>query len=276
MHLRFLLGGTGNQIFQIATSSSDTKFSSFFLNGQVCKILRLTHHEDLKLVKDVPLILNLIALPAVALDVFLYWIFSVSIFTDFDLNRLKGKSLFSLLSIGYFQNFASDTYRTDFFSKYVTKEATMDIVLHLRAGDYLTNANVERFGKLPADYFSEALRSSYKEQEDLFQIVLASNDKSAAEQMQRELKIERCQIEASSLESMIKRSLNSFCFIASNSTLSYWIAVARSEIGRDSIVPKPFQKSNDFCLPKEKILEIPVEYRTSGMVIPPQISVVQK
>ena len=260
MHLRFLLGGTGNQIFQIATSSSDTKFSSFFLNGQVCKILRLTHHEDLKLVKDVPLILNLITLPAVALDVFLYWIFSVSIFTDFDLNLLKGKSLFSLLSIGYFQNFASDKYRTDFFSKYVTKEATMDIVLHLRGGDYLTNANVECFGKLPADYFSEALRSSYKEQEDLFQIVLASNDKSAAVQMQRELKIERCQIEASSLESMIKRSLNSFCFIASNSTLSYWIAVARSEIGRDSIVPKPFQKSNDFNVPKDKILEIPVEY----------------
>ena len=58
----------------------------------------------------------------------------------------------------------------------------------------------------------------------------------------------RLQYDETDLESMLERSINAEVYLASNSSLSYWIALLRGP-QRLTITPRPFNKTGTLSPP---------------------------
>ncbi len=245
MHRRYLIGGVGNQLFQIATAPADTKFCTLLLGRFTAKALNWSYHNVLVPIKDRQKCSDIeafLTLPVLALDLFLARFFRVSIATDIDLNFVKCKSVFTRYSIGYFQNpdvvaleNINSTTSTP-LEKWGTYTDVEPLVLHIRGGDALLQKNQNVFSAPNLSW----LRQELEDNEDIEKIVtVVSNDLAYAESLLEPFSEDytisfRCNL---TVEDTLSCALRAKHFIGSHSTLSFWICVLRENAGRSSSIP---------------------------------------
>lgn len=247
MKIVYLIGGFGNQCFQLAYGGAEADYSTIFLNGAFRKRLKHTDHE--RVFEPRQKVLHFALLPLLAMDVLFAKMFGKTIFTVLDVKRLKAKPLIALILLGYFQEeqLYSEVPKRAAFWTFQPSDANI-IVLHVRGGDILTLPDSENpNGILSMRYYARALEKVLSEDGQIGSVLLQSNDRDYATLVQTYL-LERfpdlvIDIATSGLKDMIEGSVGARWFVGSNSTLAFWIVIFRK--GIKSILPSPVIKKKD-------------------------------
>ena len=159
----FLIGGTGNQLFQFATAGDGDRFSGLFLRPWLCRLLGWTPHPRAFSFPPAPGWAVAAALPVLLADLALARLAGVSLFTDFD-NRLSTcrPRLRRLVAFGYFQR---RPLRRDLAPIRAALEGAPPgpplpvLAIHVRGGDLMAAGRVasHRYGLLPDSYYRRVL-----------------------------------------------------------------------------------------------------------------------
>lgn len=272
MSICFLIGGTGNQLYQIANMPDNTRFSSFFLSAKVCGLLGWTHHE--RLLKPIrcshwKTVLGLLVL---TFDLLIFILFKRTFLCRLDLRKFSSTpKLFDFVKIGYFQAMPSESgfARVRSYLIPVLPECDAhDVLMHVRGGDILALENesiaaqpknsfgVMQYGVLEAEFYGDALKLSNANE----RIIVSTNDRDWAQNIiaeQGDLDFEF--IKEDRLPYFIACALKARIFIASNSTLSWWIVWLRSR-EHVTLVPVPFFVEGALPVPTG-VLEVPATWR---------------
>jgi|GEM_PF-3482203 len=160
----YLLGGAGNVLFQLMKMRSISGSRSFsacpiFINPLIRRILGHTDHPNFY--KDIVEVDTggHMSMPFLLLDIFLYKLFSTSLFTVFDINSKKADVkpiFFDWLYLGYFQNDVN--VFSVYESRSVVKEKNHEDVafsLHIRGGDFVS-IDDKFTSPLDVDYYRKA------------------------------------------------------------------------------------------------------------------------
>tara|TARA_B100000767_G_scaffold261973_1_gene274159 strand:+ start:1350 stop:2234 length:885 start_codon:yes stop_codon:yes gene_type:complete len=255
MAIVYLVGGTGNQLFQYAASSSNDKFSNFFLKSFVRRRFGWTNHEEAISFPGAPWYIQTLGIVLLSLDLILATKFGFSLFSRLDLRRVQANAMISEINkFGYFQN---DPQRRDI--SHLATQISPDIhegriAVHVRGGDLLKIEHEGRniYGMLNSDYFSDALEEIYGEitvgqRRDIAAMIITDDPEYASSLNISPSGISNVEICQLSLRETLSVAIGADWFVASNSTLSYWIIKLRD--GKRCIAPKPFQKRCDFAMP---------------------------
>ena len=92
MQVTFLIGGTGNQLFQYASAPPDAVMSTFFLQPGVRSVLGWTQHEQFIQYEEPSIIELILALGVLGFDLILAKLAKISLFTELDTRRLKARA----------------------------------------------------------------------------------------------------------------------------------------------------------------------------------------
>ncbi|MEL7199440.1 MAG: hypothetical protein AAGL10_14105 [Pseudomonadota bacterium] len=252
MQITFLIGGTGNQFFQFATSRPDAKMSTVFLQQSVRKILGWTQHEQVINYDGAGLFKTALAFAILGFDIALAKIAKVSLFTEFDTRGLKLEPKISpIVRLGYFQEAQVTRSLAEIGRQIAPTPQQGLLAMHVRGGDLLRleQAGKNEYGMLDNSYY----RSGIEKVRDK----LASEDRNAAEVLVLTDDPEYAATQNFSIDGMpepvIKRvplketlalAVGAEWFISSNSTMSYWIIQLRE--GQRTFAPQPFQKRRDY------------------------------
>jgi hypothetical protein len=265
MAIIFLIGGTGNQFFQYAASAPEDVFSGFFLDPVVRRALKWTNHEQSLHFPWAPKSLQVLALITLALDVLLARLFGFSLFSTLDTRSLKMRpSVVELNRFGYFQDAPE---RRDFaeLARQISPAFHKGrIVLHIRGGDLVTIDREGRnvYGMLDREYFIAALKRAKEAIPSesagaVVRLVVTDDPDYAASLDLGSDSNEPVNIQCLPLGETLALAVGADWFVASNSTMSYWIVRLRG--GKNCIAPKPFQKRWDYDLP-DKTTRLAVEF----------------
>lgn len=163
MAVVFLIGGTGNQLFQFATAGDGDRFSGLFLRPWLCRLLGWTPHPRAFSLPAAPGWAVATALPVLLADLALARLAGVSLFTDFD-NRLSTcrPRLRRLVAFGYFQR---RPLRRDLAPIRAALEGAPPgpplpvLAIHVRGGDLRSAGRMatHRYGLLPDSYYRRVL-----------------------------------------------------------------------------------------------------------------------
>lgn len=264
----FLIGGTGNQLFQYAASAPTDKFSCFFLQAPVRQILKWSDHEQVITFPTAPWYSQGLSLIVLFLDLMLARLFHISLFTTLDLQHCKiAPRLGELCRYGYFQNSPERRDLSEIAAQISPEIQKNRIAVHVRGGDLLQieKAGQNIYGMLGRDYFLDSLNQAksalLEEHTGNFNLVIVTDDPDYAGTLKLGLpETGPVEIMNLSLGDTLAIALGADWFVASNSTLSYWIVRLRS--GHRSIAPRPFQKRRDYILP-DKTTRISVDFDNS-------------
>lgn len=265
MAVVFLIGGTGNQFFQYAASAPEDVFSGFFLNPVVRRALKWTNHEQTLRFPWAPQSLQVLALITVVLDVLLARLFGVSLFSTLDTRRLKmTPRLAELNRFGYFQDAPERRDLTELARQISPTVHKRRIILHVRGGDLLTIEREGRnvYGMLNRQYFLDALKQAREAilaggAGEVVRFVVTDDPGYAATLNLGSDGEEPVNIVSPPLGETLALAVGADWFVASNSTMSYWIVRLRG--GKNCIAPKPFQKRGDYDLP-DKTTRLAVDF----------------
>lgn len=265
MAIVFLIGGTGNQFFQYAASAPEDMFSGFFLGAVVRRALKWTNHEQTLSFPWAPPSLQVVALIILALDVLLARLFGFSLFSTLDTRRLKMlPCLAELNRFGYFQEVPERRDITELASQISPTVNRGKIVLHVRGGDLLTIEREGRnlYGILDRKYFVNALKQAKEAIRsggtgEVVRLVVTDDPDYAATLNLGSNDKEPVNIVSPPLGETLAVAVGADWFVASNSTMSYWIVRLRG--GKNCIAPKPFQKRRDYELP-ERTTRLAVDF----------------
>lgn len=255
MAIVFLIGGTGNQFFQYAASAPDDIFSGFFLKSWVRRRLNWTDHEQAIDFSWAPLHIQTLALVLLAFDLFVARLFRFTLFSTLDLRHLVSVPLlYEINRLGYFQN-APERRALAELGNQISPNSKQDcIAVHIRGGDLLEieSRGENIYGMLKRKYFVKALelannKLSVDKNADL-DLVIITDDLEYSETLDLDTVLQgRFENISVPLKETIQIAIGADFFVASNSTLSYWIIRLRN--GKNCVAPKPFQKRYDFKLP---------------------------
>lgn len=243
MAIIFLIGGTGNQLFQIATSDKKDVFSLVINNRFFGRVLGWTTHEQVLKIESSYNALAIFALGLVASDILIYKIFKNTLFSELDLMSIKSKPLIKrVVALGYFQEKkitrdVNDLVELDYHPD------KLECVMHIRGGDLIKNiqsSQQNKYGVLTSDYYRKALNSFNIPSNQT--VTILTDDVSYAERLVDDIKNYNFDIKKISLSETISKSVFANNYISSNSTLSYWVVVLRGE--KASIAPLPFMKDS--------------------------------
>ena len=243
-HRRFLIGGTGNQLLQIATAPSPSSFS-YLINTIFFQ--RIFGWSVFPNFLGIGFSLSDFLTVVLILQDFIWGkLFGKAIFTTFDTNSLECPSIFNRLSIGYFNkgiNFENyDLMRSMFDNALKSNEGKSingyDIVCHFRGGDALDEKVREIFGQLDKEYYQKAIQS-LNQVSQCKKILFLTDDKKSCETALRGFPYSY-DIKKASLTDTVKTILVSNYFISSNSTLSLGLVMARNY--KKTVIPEPYQK----------------------------------
>lgn len=265
MAVVFLIGGTGNQLFQYAHSKEGDRFSNIFLSKPVTKLIGWTRHEKVFDMQPKAFCGGIFWLPLVVLDIVIARTFGRSLVCEFDVRSCRAKPIFAeWVRLGYFLNPLGDRDVTDLNWRTDLDEAeTADIVLHIRGGDFkLREAQEKGLHLLTADYFVSALR----EAADLLKrslsnsslLILTDDVEYAAEMAKNFPKVSKLSVEKLGIKESFSSAKEAGVFISSNSTLSFWMTRLRGNAL--SFAPSPFAENVDLQLP-ESVQRVQVDYR---------------
>lgn len=257
MAVVFLIGGTGNQLFQYAASAPTDRFSGIFLQSNVRRLLKWTDHEQAIDFPMAPWPRQVLSLVALLLDLMLARFFRLSLFTAFDARKYKmTPRLVELNRFGYFQNAPERRELADIALQISPEVHKGRIVIHVRGGDLL---EIERAGKnvyglLDRTYFLDGITQARTAlmavgNSDATLLVVTDDPQYAASLKLGLAGGDDAEIVSPPLGETLALAVGADWFVASNSTLSYWIVRLRG--GKRSIAPQPFQKRKDFILPTE-------------------------
>lgn len=257
MAIVFLIGGTGNQFFQYAASAPEDVFSGFFLHRVVRRVLKWTSHEQSLDFPWAPKSVQVLALMILALDILLARLFGVSLFSTLDTRRLKIRpSVVELNRFGYFQDAPERRNFTELSRQISPTVNKGSVVLHIRGGDLVTIEREGRnvYGLLDRTYFIHALKHAKAAipaggASEVVQWVVTDDPDYAASLNLGTGGHEPLNILSPPLGETLALAVGADWFVASNSTMSYWIVRLRG--GKNCIAPKPFQKRWDYDLPDE-------------------------
>ena len=248
MAVVFLIGGTGNQLFQYATSAPADRFSALFLRPGVCRLLGWTPHDRAFGFPAAPGWAVAGALLLLLLDLALARTLRLSLFTDFD-NRLANcqPRLRRLLAFGYFQK-RPRTRDTAWIRAEIAPPPPPILPIHIRGGDLRTADRMatHRYGVLPDSYYSRILQQAAADGalEGLTEAQVFTDDPAHARRIMEGLALPLpCRIEAGPLDEMLRRCLGAEVFVASNSTLAWWIVELRGPQA-SSYAPRPFHRGS--------------------------------
>lgn len=262
----YLLGGTGNVLFQLMKMKSlmdanGYSVCDFFINSSVRKVLGHTKHPNFyKQIVNVDAG-GYLLLPVLFLDVLLYKILEISLFTVFDINAKKIKIkpvVFDWLYLGYFQDDVDvfSIYKSRDFIKNEKKEK-IDFSLHVRGGDF-SETDDKFTSPLDIEYYRKAyiVLSEYFGGVNLSDPVIITNDRKQSEEIVSELNIP---LEFSLANSAAEDFLflnNSKVMICSNSTFALMAALT-SNVIEVLVVPSFFrEKFNNFEVLPFKVIFI--------------------
>lgn len=262
MKIIYLIGGTGNQLFQLSHLKKGDDYSTLLLTSIARRLLKQTNH--INIVNESIKFKHFLLLPLVFFDLFLLKFFSFTLFSRFDINYGSSRPLLlNLIWIGYFQDFIGDNSNLiDFFSlpKLTNSNFESTISVHVRAGDiFQIDQNKNPNGVLASTYYVKSLELIKDFSVHDYKIKIFSDNVEYAKIIKNVyLKAGyTSDIVDVDLLTMINTCVNSTHFIASNSTLSYWISILRK--GDRTIVPSPFLKKK--ILPDPfNFLSVDVEY----------------
>lgn len=265
--ITFLIGGTGNQLFQYASAPPVTGVSSFFLQPGVRSVLGWTQHEQF-IEYEEPSIGNLVlALVLLGLDLTLAKMANISLFTDLDTRRLKvSAKIKPLVRMGYFQLSAVKRDIGALSRQIAPKSEHGTIALHVRGGDILEleRAGRNAYGLLDSDYYCKAITKARDHMRGQgrapMRLVVLTDDLDYAATLN--LKVEGVpdrELLTVPLKDTLARAVGAEWFVSSNSTMSYWIMQLRE--GKRSIAPQPFQKRHDYDLHAD-VERIPLDHST--------------
>lgn len=262
MAVVFLIGGTGNQLFQYAASHNKDKFSGFFLGKRVRRLLNWTNHEEVFHYPQPHFLKWLAAAAALSLDLPLAKMTGKSLFSTFDTKSISARPLwFEVARLGYFQTAPERRSLAPLSLQLATAVEEEKIVVHVRGGDLL---KLEQEGKNVYGFLNDAyyrtgiqtalnrLKASGKMETMI--LILTDDPKYACSLNLRFNGEMEPKIVRYPLHETLAVAVGAGWFVSSNSTLAYWIIRLRE--GRSSIAPKPFQKRGDYELPDaaERIL----------------------
>lgn len=256
----YLIGGTGNQIFQYATSEINDEYSSILLSKHIRKILGWTNHDQVLQFPTPSKIKEIFNALILIFDTSLSFLFRISLFTEFDTRKIKLKPRIKrLVAIGYFQSKPIIRNLTELNNCINLKNSSYSnsTTMHIRGGDLLkvSDPSKSSYGQLGPDYYKEAIIKSG----ELKMIEVYTDDIEHAQKICHQIGLDiKFTYINSTLSEMISKTIASEIFISSNSTLSYWITQIRGSNGI-TCAPKPFQKNNDFALPNS-VLKINAKY----------------
>ena len=249
----FLIGGTGNQLFQYSRSKGQDRFSYAFLDGLLPKILGWTRHERLFDFPKASLLSEIAAIIIVPCDLLLGKLFGRTLLTSLDLKVVRAEPLLTrAYGLGYFQRQTASRNVMELANQLaggeVSEKSGRHVCMHVRGGDVLAMeaAGENPYGVLKTRYYREALSGLQPGSE----ITVFTNDERYAKQIidsLADLRL-RFEVDDGDLASMVSGCLKAEIFVASNSTLSYWIAELRGP-GKTTYSPQPFTKSLDLVSP---------------------------
>lgn len=247
----FLLGGTGNQLFQISTSAEHAVFSPFFLRGIVRRILGWTDHEQIISPPQSNFFLTGFALLILAIDVLAYQVLGRTFRTDLNTRRITCLSRSTAwVRLGYFHHLPQIRSIEDIVSV-SDGAASYDVAIHYRGGDIIeTRAQgVNDYGILSAGYYAqiETLKAG--------SVVVLTDDTAAAQAHFKYLDFcARATFLKVDLKETLQIALNAGAFVSCPSTLSYWICQLRG--GKGCIVQTPFLRTNPEMSPAHSLKRI--------------------
>jgi hypothetical protein len=264
MAVIFLIGGTGNQFFQIANAAESDKFSDFFLRPFVCKLLGWSAHEKLVSPEHPSSVVEIYSLALLFFDLLFKRFFKMTVFSELDLRKMKSKPSFRcLVKMGYFQGLPNlsgiNRVRRALKVDHVRTEEHRT-VLHIRGGDLrigkAAKQNSKTYGLLSEDYYLDCIN---KFRQNDAPIAVVTNDEVWAKSLACRMKIKDTVIlENKGLRDFCSLTLGCDVFIAGNSTLSWWICLLRGP-DKVSVAPDPFFMSRDFFFP-EYIKRLPAKW----------------
>jgi hypothetical protein len=254
MSIVFLIGGTGNQLFQYAASSPDDRMSTLFLKPVIRRILGWTQHEQALRYEEARIVYQAFALVVLVLDLVLVKLTGRCLFTSLDARRLKASPvLVELVRLGYFQKDPERRSLESLAHQIAPVAQEGLIVLHIRGGDLLKieRAGNNVYGLLSRDYYLEGLAEALRElHQTSVRVRVLTDDPEYASTFDLLIDgVPEPEILCSTLMETLEQATGADWFISSNSTMSYWIVRLRG--GVRSIAPKPFQKRQDYDLPDE-------------------------
>ncbi len=251
MAVTFLIGGTGNQFFQFATSSAKDKFSTLFLSSAVRKLLGWTQHEQLLRYPGPGPVQYILALLALSLDSVLLKTARVSLFTTFETRGVHATpKITEVARIGYFQSAPERRDVAELASQLAPTQHKGRIVVHVRGGDLLAleRAGKTTYGILPDSYFRAGIETALKaaDLQKTVQLLVLTDDVEYARTLDFSVPgAPEADIQTTSLQDTLSASIGADWFVSSNSTMSYWIVRLRG--GAKCVTPKPFQQGQDYA-----------------------------
>lgn len=254
MAVVFLIGGTGNQLFQFSCSFPSDRFSGLFLKGLLPALLNWKQHERIFEYPKATRVQECLALVCLPLEIALSKIFGRTMFSKLDLRFASAEPLFGrLIMMGYFQ---AEPERRGIgklrqqVANWPIDGDIPDVSVHIRGGDILDleMAGCNPYGILPPEYYSMALERSG----NLERITVFTDDCDYAGQIMSRVAVrpKSVKIDGSALKVMVAKAFRSGIFIGSNSTLSFWITRLRGP-GKVSFCPNPYTRALAFRPPRE-------------------------
>lgn len=248
----FLVGGTGNHLFQFTRAEPQDRFSYAFLRGPIHRLLGWTEHPRLFEFPKAGIAAQGVAMLVLAVDLVLAKLLRVSLFSRIDLRALKAEPVIKrLVQIGYFQKVPATRPIDDLrpqITAWSEDSVPPETAMHIRGGDILAYQQKGRnpYGVLPTDYYRRALEQATMGTH----VTVFTDDRARASELLKTAGPPGLDytIDDGSLDDMIAGCAGADSFIACNSTLSYWILQLRGP-ERHSIAPAPFTASLDIELP---------------------------
>ncbi|MCB2087523.1 MAG: hypothetical protein R3E18_04920 [Sphingomonadaceae bacterium] len=250
MAVVFLIGGTGNQLFQFTRAAPRDRFCTLFLQPALRRWLGWKDHEQVLRFPAANPLACALALPLLALDVMLAKLAGRSLYTRLDLRGVKASPILTRwVQVGYFQNAAQTRNASELGNQLAAEgECAPALALHIRGGDALAmeRQGAARYGILPAAYF----RAAFGKAGDPDRVHVFTDDPAHARAICAEAIPDTAQItyDSGDLSAMMRGCLSARRFIACNSTLSWWLVQMRGA-QRPSIVPSPFTLALDLPVP---------------------------
>lgn len=259
INVRFLIGGFGNQLFQIASAKPNCTFSGLFLQPKIRWLFGQTNHEQVLIIKKIPLWISAVALLLLAVDMSIFTFFKRTLFTRLQISKMTSTpALTEWVSFGYFEQdcFTNMAQVQRHFQHYFEPKCNAEnVVVHVRGRDTNSTREVDK----EVDQIEIALntiekRQLFSKRKPYTEIVLHTDDVSRAEGVRAKLANRvpaRCVvlIRHTSLQTMVKDSCEAGFFLGSESTLSFWIAVMRGP-ERWSFLPATLEGARGMNVPK--------------------------
>lgn len=255
MAVVFLIGGTGNQLFEFATSEPEDTFSTLLLSRVACRFMKWKHHPQVIEFPQPRLLTHCRAVFLLLLDLILVRLGYKPLFTEFDTHAVQSDPKRRReIAVGYFMlrpfRRSIDPIRTQ-LERAESKIDTV-VAVHVRGGDAraATASGWTNYGQLRPMYFRRALRHATRCLSDDAAVTFFTDDPDYCKGIIQSIGLDlRVSIDTSELKLMMSSSVCADTFIASNSSLSWWIVMLRGK-DRTSIVPDPFLRGIQVKVPE--------------------------